>query len=147
MNDSDSSLTIFKSCYEKRGIIYPQLIDTEIDKSWERNLYMYISSQSGFLSMPYIVPCALGVDKYFQRISKVSEIVPMFPYRGPNDRTKTNLTCTRGFRWIAGSTSNDSIRRLGIPGEKSGLKYPQPLQSLLSVNQVNICKDKILSKI
>lgn len=78
MNDSDSSLTIFKSCYEKRGIIYPQLIDTEIDQSWERNLYMYISSQSGFLSMPYIVPCALGADKYFQRISNVSESVPMF---------------------------------------------------------------------
>ena len=78
MNDSDSSLPVFKSYYEKRGIIYPQLIDTEIDQSWERNLYMYISSQSGFLSMPYIVPCALGVDKYFQRISNVSEIVPMF---------------------------------------------------------------------
>ena len=71
----------------------------------------------------------------------------IFSISGPNDRTKTNLTCTRGFRWIAGSTSNDSIRRLGIPGEKSGLKYPQPLQSLLSVNQVNIFKDKILSKI
>ena len=38
MNDSDSSLLICKSCYEKRGIIYPQLIDTEIDQSWERNL-------------------------------------------------------------------------------------------------------------
>ena len=77
MNDSDSSLTIFKSCYEKRGIIYPQLIDTEIDQSWERNLYMYISSQSGFLSMPYIVPCALDVNKYFHRISDVSERVLM----------------------------------------------------------------------
>ena len=33
MNDSDSSLLICKSCYEKRGIIYPQLIDTEIDQS------------------------------------------------------------------------------------------------------------------
>ena len=54
MNDSDSSLLICKSCYEKRGIIYPQLIDTEIDQSWERSLYLYISSQSGFLSMPYI---------------------------------------------------------------------------------------------
>ena len=77
MNDSDSSLTIFKSCYEKRGIIYPQLIDTEIDQSWERNLYMYISSQSGFLSMPYIVPCALDANKYFHRISDVSERVLM----------------------------------------------------------------------
>ena len=31
----------------------------------------------------------------------------------------------------------------GIPGEKSGLKYPKPLQSLLSMNQVNILKVKI----
>ena len=28
----------------------------------------------------------------------------------------------------------------GIPGEKSGLKYPKPLQSLLSMNQVNLFK-------
>ena len=77
MNDSDSSLPVFKSYYEKRGIIYPQFIDTEIDQSWERNLYMYISSQSGFLSMPYIVPCALGANKYFHRISDVSERVLM----------------------------------------------------------------------
>ena len=34
----------------------------------------------------------------------------------------------------------------GIPGEKSGLKYPKPLQSLLSMNQVSILKDKILIK-
>ena len=41
-----------------------------------------------------------------------------------------------------------SIRKAvnDIPGEKSGLKYPQPQQSLLSVNQVNILKAKILSK-
>ena len=31
----------------------------------------------------------------------------------------------------------------GIPGEKSGLKYSKPLQSLLSMNQVNILKVKI----
>ena len=41
-----------------------------------------------------------------------------FPYRGQNDRNETKLTCNRGFRWIADSTSNDSIRRSGIPGEK-----------------------------
>ena len=28
----------------------------------------------------------------------------------------------------------------GIPGEKSGLKYPKPLQSLLSMNHVNLFK-------
>ena len=28
----------------------------------------------------------------------------------------------------------------GIPGEKSGLKHPKPLQSLLSMNQVNLFK-------
>ena len=28
----------------------------------------------------------------------------------------------------------------GIPGEKSGLKYPKPLQFLLSVTQVNLFK-------
>ena len=31
----------------------------------------------------------------------------------------------------------------GIPGEKLGLKYSKPLQSLLSMNQVNILKVKI----
>ena len=31
----------------------------------------------------------------------------------------------------------------GIPGEKSGLKYSKPLQSLLSMNEVNILKVKI----
>ena len=36
--------------------------------------------------------------------------------------------------------------RKDIPGEKSGLKYPQPQKSLLSMNQVNILKDKIISK-
>ena len=112
--------------------------------------------QSVWLSLPHIFPCALGANKYFHRISNVSENVPIFrtfqllfyffTYRGPYDQTKTNLTCTRRFRWIADSTSNDSIRRLGIPGEKSGLKYPQPIQSLLSMNQVNILKDKIISK-
>ena len=66
---------------------------------------------------------------------------------------KKNLTCTWGFRWIAGSSLNDWIRRLGIPGEKSGLKHPKQhiktfntLKSLLSMNQVNIIKDNILSK-
>ena len=37
------------------------------------------------------------------------------------------------------------LRRPGIPGKKSGLKCPQPLQSLLSMNQVNILKDTIIS--
>ena len=76
----------------------------------------------------------------------ISITVLFFPYQDQYDRTKTNLTCTRGFGWIAGSTSNESIRRLGIPGEKSGLKYPRPQQSLLFMNQVNILKDKIFSK-
>ena len=84
--------------------------------------------------------------KMFRCLAHSNNCSIFFPYRGPNDQTKTNLTCTRRFRWIAGSTSNDSIRRLGIPGEKSGLKYPQPLQCLLFMNQVNILKDKILSK-
>ena len=74
------------------------------------------------------------------------QLLYFFPYRGQNDRNETKLTCTRGFRWIAGSASNDLIRRPGIPGEKSGLKYPKPLQSLLSMNQVNLFKDKILIK-
>ena len=37
-----------------------------------------ISSQSGFLSLPHIVPRLLGANKYFHRISNVSESVPMF---------------------------------------------------------------------
>ena len=39
------------------------------------------------------------------------------PFQGQNDRNNIKLTCTRGFRWIAGSTSNDSIRR---PGRNQG---------------------------
>ena len=39
------------------------------------------------------------------------------------------------------------LRRPGIPGKKSGLKYLQLLQSLLSMNQVNILKDTVLSKV
>ena len=50
------------------------------------------------------------------------------------------LPCTRGFRWRAVITSNDSIRRPGIPRQKSGLKYPQSLQSFLSMNHINIKK-------
>ena len=92
--------------------------------------------------------CQQVLSPRFQCFRKRSDVqnipitVLFFPYRGPNDQTKINLACTRRFRWIAGSTSNDSIRRLGLPGEKSGLKYPQPLQSLLSMNQVNILKDR-----
>ena len=37
-----------------------------------------ISSKSGFLSLPHIFPGALGANKYFRRISNVSENVPMF---------------------------------------------------------------------
>ena len=40
-----------------------------------------------------------------------------FPYYGQNDRNETKLTGNRGFRWIAGSTSNDSIRRPGVPAD------------------------------
>ena len=67
------------------------------------------------------------------RIEHTNFCFIFFPYRGENDQTKTKLTRTRGFHWIAGGTSKASIRRHGILGEKSGLKYPQPLQSLLSV--------------
>ena len=52
------------------------------------------------------------------------------------------LPCTRGFRWRAVITSNDSIRPPGIPRQKSGLKYPQSLQSFLSMNHINIKKKK-----
>ena len=43
--------------------------------------------------------------------------VIFFPYRGQNDWNEIKLTCTWGFRWIAGSTSNDSIRRPGVPAD------------------------------
>ena len=31
-----------------------------------------VSSQSGFLLLPHIFPCAVAVNKYFHRISNVS---------------------------------------------------------------------------
>ena len=40
-----------------------------------------------------------------------------FPYYGQNDRNETKLTGNRGFRWIAGSTSNNSTRRPGVPAD------------------------------
>ena len=40
-----------------------------------------------------------------------------FPYRGQNGRNETKLTCNRGFRWIGGSTSNNSIRRPGVTAD------------------------------
>ena len=90
----------------------------------------------------------MSVNKYFHRISNFSLSVRMFintpitviffPYRGQNHWNETKLTCNQGFRWIADSTPNDSLRRPSILGEKSRLKYPKPLQSLLSMNQILI---------
>ena len=50
--------------------------------------------------------------------------------------------------WPGGfKSSGVQIRKdTGFPGEKSGLKYPQLLQFLLSMNKVNILKDRILIK-
>ena len=69
----------------------------------------------------------MAVNKYFHHISSVSQSVRIFrtyqqllyffPYRGQNDRNETKLTCNRGFRWIAGSTSNNSIRRPGVTAD------------------------------
>ena len=53
-----------------------------------------------------------GSDAYTIPIS-----IFVLPFQGQNDRNNIKLTCTRGFRWIAGSTSNDSIRR---PGRNQG---------------------------
>ena len=52
----------------------------------------------------------------------------IFSIRGQNDRNKTKLTYTRGFRWIAGSTSNDSIRPSGHSG--FGPPGPNPLADM-----------------
>ena len=49
-----------------------------------------------------------------------------FPYCGQNDRNETKLTGNRGFRWIAGSTSNNSIRRPSVPAD---LDPPPPQQN------------------
>ena len=45
---------------------------------------------------------------------KYQQLLYFFPYRGQTDRNETKLTCNRGFRWIADSTSNNSIRRPGV---------------------------------
>ena len=51
-----------------------------------------------------------------------------FPYRGRNDRNEIKLTCKRGFRWIAGSTSNDSLRRPGVLADLDPLNLDPPAQ-------------------
>ena len=43
-----------------------------------------------------------------------------------NDRNETKLTCDRGFRWIAGSTSIDSIRRPGVLADLDPLDLDPP---------------------
>ena len=45
------------------------------------------------------------------------QLLYFFPYRGQNDRNETKLTCNRGFRWITGSNSNDSICRPGVTAD------------------------------
>ena len=42
------------------------------DYSFNSENFEKISSQSGFLLLPYIFPCAEAVNEYFLRISNVS---------------------------------------------------------------------------
>ena len=56
------------------------------------------------------------------------EAVIFFPYRGQNDRNEIKLTCNRGFRWMAGSTPNDSIRRPGVLADLDPLNLEPPAQ-------------------
>ena len=45
-----------------------------------------------------------------------------------NDRNETKLTCNQGFRWIAGSTSIDLIRRPGVLADLDPLDLDPPVQ-------------------
>ena len=101
MNDSDSSLPVFKSYYEKRGIIYPQFIDRSILGTEP----VYVHLQSVWLSFnalhcPLCSGCQQVLSPHFRCFRACSDdqhipiIVLFFPYRGPNERTKKNLTCT-----------------------------------------------------
>ena len=42
------------------------------DYNFNSENFENISSQSGFLLLPYIFPCAVAINKYFNRISNVS---------------------------------------------------------------------------
>ena len=42
------------------------------DYNFNSKKFEDISSQSGFLLLPHIFPCAVAVNKYFHRISNVS---------------------------------------------------------------------------
>ena len=42
------------------------------DYNFDSENFENISSQSGFLLLPYIFPCTVTVNEYFHRISNVS---------------------------------------------------------------------------
>ena len=42
------------------------------DYNFNSENFENISSQSGFLLLPYIFPCTVAVNEYFHRISNVS---------------------------------------------------------------------------
>ena len=48
------------------------------DYNFNSENFENISSQSGFLLLPHIFPCAVPVNEYFHRISNVSWSVQMF---------------------------------------------------------------------
>ena len=106
--------------FEKLQIYYPCDPTTLIPKTSK-------TSPVSLILLPHIFLWAVAVNKYFHRISSVSQSVRIFrtyqqllyffPYRGQNDRNETKLTCNRGFRWLTGSTSNDAICRPGVTAD------------------------------
>ena len=59
----------------------------------------------------------------------------IFSISGQNDWNETKLTCNRGFRRIAGSTSNDSIRRSGVTADLDPTG-PNPLADMDPPSQI-----------
>ena len=76
--------------------------------------------------------------KVFGYLEHTNNYYIFFPYRGQNDRNETKLTCNRGFRWITGSNSNDSICRPGVtadmdPPSQIGPPYQTFLLSIVCI--------------
>ena len=66
--------------------------------------------------------------KVFGCLEHTNNCFIFFRYRGQNDRNETKLTFNRGFRWIARSISNDSIRRPGFLADLDSPIFGPPVQ-------------------
>ena len=84
-----------------------------------------------FFFLTFIEECCVVIEKNIDK-KLANRISYQTCYKG----------CLKGKFGRGGPNPREVQTRCdtGIPGEKSGLKYPKPIQPLLSMNQVNLSK-------